>query len=105
MGESEKYLERKLKLITESKDGMCIKLPAIHLRGIPDRLCILPNGVVFFAEIKTTGKKPRAIQVIMQNRIKMLGFPVYVVDSSESIHAIEELHTIRDNYVKKKSTS
>lgn len=87
--ESEKKLERLLKrLVEEDLGGICVKLSAEFLNGIPDRLCILPGGRVFFVEVKTTGKKPRAIQLWWHERLRSLGFRVYVLDAQEQLLTI-----------------
>ncbi len=83
--ESEKSLERKLKKEIERLNGFCIKLLALHISGIPDRLCLLPGGRIFFAEIKTTKQKPKAIQLLIHARLRSLGFKVYVIDTSDKI--------------------
>lgn len=88
--ESEKLLEKKLRVKIEELGGYCLKLLAIHVIGIPDRICLLPNGVVFFAEVKTTGKKPEKIQLLWHKKLRKIGFEVYVVDTSEQINEIIE---------------
>lgn len=85
MIESEKKLERKLSREVEKLGGWCIKLVCLHLTGLPDRLCLLPNGVLFFAEVKTTKQKPRKIQISVHKKLRKLGFQVYIIDTSESI--------------------
>ena len=84
--ESEKKLERSLKnAVEDNLKGLCLKLLSAHITGLPDRLCLIPGGRIFFAEIKTTGEKPRKIQTFMHNKIRGLGFRVEVIDSSEQI--------------------
>lgn len=83
--ESEKLLERKLRVKVEELGGYCWKLPAIHISGIPDRICLLPGGRVFFAEIKTTKEAARKLQLLWHRKLKELGFAVYVIDTSEQI--------------------
>lgn len=85
---SEKYLERKLVAQIKGLKGECIKLLSTHLTGLPDRLCLLPEGVVVFAEIKTTGEKPRRIQEVIHNRLRSLGFRVYIVDTDEALQKL-----------------
>lgn len=65
--------------------GWAIKIPALHVTGIPDRLCLLPGGRLFFAETKAPGKKPRSIQKIVHARLQALGFRVEVIDSKDQI--------------------
>lgn len=87
--ESEKQLERSLKSVVENTmNGFCLKLLSQHITGLPDRLCLLPKGKIFFVEVKTTGKKPRKIQSYIHERLRSLGFRVYVLDSSQVLHTI-----------------
>lgn len=82
---SEKKIEAYLVRKIEQTGGMCIKLPALHCIGLPDRLCLLPGGRVIFVELKSKGKKPRRIQLVVQNRIRNLGFTVLVIDNTDDI--------------------
>ena len=86
--ESEKVLERKLNLAVKRANGWSIKLLSSFITGLPDRLCLLPNGKVFFAEIKTTKKKPTRIQLLVHKKIEALGFKVIIIDKSEIIKEI-----------------
>jgi Holliday junction resolvase len=88
--ESEKLLERKLREALKLKGGWGLKILSNHIKGLPDRLCLLPGGVVFFAEIKTTKKKTVKIQKFIHNKLRNLGFRVYVIDTSEQIKEIIE---------------
>lgn len=83
--ESEKFLEKKLSEEIKRIGGMSIKLLSSCLTGLPDRLCLLPKGRLFFIEMKTTGKKPTKIQTIIHGKLEALGFPVLVIDTSEKI--------------------
>lgn len=86
---SEKALELLLKYTIEKKlKGWCLKLLSTFITGLPDRVCLLPGGRLFFVEIKTTNKKPRKIQLFMHAKLSKLGFKVRVVDTSEQIHNI-----------------
>lgn len=86
--ESEKLLEKKLNFEIKRLGGMSIKLVTLHLNGLPDRLCLLPGGRLFFSEIKTTKKKIRRLQEIIAGRLIKLGFKVYIIDSSDKIKKI-----------------
>lgn len=83
--EKEKNLESRLRDRVKQLGGWSIKLLSLHISGLPDRLCLLPGGKLFFAEIKTTNKKPRKIQLVVHNKLRDLGFKVYVIDSTEKI--------------------
>ena len=86
--DSEKYMERELVKRVELFGGKCIKLVPFNSNGIPDRLCLLPGGTVFFAELKSAGQKPRKLQLYWHRVLTKLGFNVYVIDSYEKLNAI-----------------
>lgn len=83
---SEKVIERKLVEAVKANGGMCIKLLCDNLLGLPDRMVLMPHSKIAFAELKTTGQKPRRIQVFMHNRLRNLGFRVEVIDTIEGIN-------------------
>ena len=84
----ESSIEKRLVTEAERVGGWCLKLPAIHNAGLPDRLCLFPGGEVVFVELKAPGKKPRKIQLFIHNKLRGLGFRVEVVDSPEQIETI-----------------
>lgn len=83
--ESEKVIERKLVEQVKLNEGLCIKLLCDQFIGLPDRLCLLPNGKLVFVELKTTGKKPRRIQTVVHNKLRKLGFRVEVIDTTAKV--------------------
>lgn len=84
--EIENYLVRKIK----NKKGIAYKFTSPGNSGVPDRLCLLPNGKIFFVELKSPGKKPRALQVNQITKITKLGQRVYVMDSKEKVDEVLE---------------
>lgn len=83
--EGEKYLDEKLKRGIEKLEGWYLKIPTIHISGLPDRICLLPGGITVFAEIKTTKKTPGKLQKWVHKKLIKLGFQVYIIDTSEAI--------------------
>lgn len=79
---SESSIEKRLVTEVERVGGWCLKLPAIHNNGLPDRLCLFPGGEVVFVELKAFGKKPRKIQILMHQKLKAMGFLVEVIDTT-----------------------
>ncbi len=77
----EKYLVKKVRSI----GGIAFKFISPSLVGVPDRLVLLPNGRVFFVELKSKGKKLRAIQEVRKRQIEKLGFLVYVIDEKKKV--------------------
>jgi hypothetical protein len=51
------------------------------MTGLPDRLIILPGGVIYFVEFKAPGQTPRKIQQYVITKLRNLGATVYVIDS------------------------
>lgn len=84
--ESEKVIERKLVEAVKANGGMCIKLLCDNLLGLPDRMVLMPHSKIAFVELKTTGQKPRRIQVFMHKKLRALGFRVEVIDTIEGVN-------------------
>lgn len=81
----EKEIEQKLRQSVKTMGGICPKFVSPGYDGMPDRLILLPNGKIAFAEIKAPRKKPRPIQLARHRLLKSLGFKVYVIDDVEQI--------------------
>lgn len=83
--ESEKLIEAKLVAEVKNKlGGIAFKFLST-VTGLPDRICLLPGGRVFFVELKTTGKHPTPMQKVVHRKLQKLGFRVEVVSSSLEI--------------------
>ena len=82
---SEKKLEKRLSSEVKALGGWSIKLPAYIVRGLPDRLLLMPHGRAYFAEIKTTGEDLTPVQKLVRSKIEALGFKVYKIDSDEAL--------------------
>lgn len=82
---SEKDLERTFaEMLNRTKKVWVIKLLSTFIKGLPDRMILCQGGYVGFAEIKTTGKKPTKIQTCIHEKLRALGFTVFVIDDLES---------------------
>jgi len=86
---SEKTVWNSLKRTVEAElHGWLIKLPTIHITGLPDGMSLLPGGVIIFVETKRKGKTPTNIQTLVHNKLRALGFRVEVADTAEQIKEI-----------------
>ena len=85
--EIEKYLVSEVKKL----GGTAYKFTSPGHAGVPDRLCLMPNGTIFFVELKATGKTTRPLQEREILRIRAYGQRVYVVDSRKRIDEILKL--------------
>ena len=81
----EKTIENKLTLAVKKAGGIAPKFVSPGYAGMPDRLVLLPGGVIAFAELKAPGQKPRPIQEARHRLLRRLGFRVYVIDSEDQI--------------------
>ena len=85
---NEKILERKLTAKVKSMGGLSLKFTSPGFDGVPDRIVLLPGGHIGFVEIKTTGQKPRPLQVHRKRQLEGLGFLVYCLNRPEAIGGI-----------------
>ena len=81
----EKTVEQKLVQEVKKRGGICPKFVSPGYDGMPDRLVLLPDGKFAFAELKAPGKKPRPLQTARHEKLRQLGYRVYVIDSTEQI--------------------
>jgi len=86
--DSEKLIEKTLAAEVKKLGGWSLKLLCQFVTGLPDRLVLLPGGVIFFVEVKSTGKKPTTIQLLIHERLRRLGFRVEVIDSLKQLNQI-----------------
>ena len=91
---NEKFIEQKLATAVKTKGGIAPKFVSPSFAGMPDRLILLPGGLMAFAELKAPGMKPRPLQVARHEMLRRLGFRVYVIDGIEQIGGmLDELQT------------
>ena len=85
---SEKSIERKLVEAVKNMGGIAPKFVSPGFDGMPDRIVLLPHGLMAFVEVKAPGKKPRSLQVTRHGMLTALGFRVYVLDDTDQIGGI-----------------
>ena len=88
----EKTVEAKLVAAVKGMGGLAPKFTSPGYDGMPDRLVLLPNGILAFVELKAPGKKLRPLQVRRKAQLEGLGFSVYCIDRPEQVEAA--LHEI-----------
>ena len=82
---SEKWLEAELVKRVKAIGGKALKFSSTVETGYPDRLIIMPEGLTYWAEIKSEGEKPRKIQEVRIKYLRLMGHTVFVIDSEESL--------------------
>lgn len=90
----EKTIENKLTVAVKKAGGIAVKFVSPSFAGMPDRLILLPDGIIAFVELKAPGKHPRPLQEARHRLLRSLGFRVYIIDSIEQIGGmLHELQT------------
>ena len=84
----EKTVEAKLVAAVKGMGGLAPKFTSPGYDGMPDRLVLLPNGILAFVELKAPGKKLRPLQVRRKAQLEGLGFSVYCIDRPEQIGGV-----------------
>ena len=84
----EKAIEQYFVTEVKRMGGIALKVNSTSMRGLPDRMVLLPHGRLFFAELKATGKSARALQKFVHKKLKALGFTVYVIDSKQQVKEV-----------------
>lgn len=79
----EKDIERKLVQEVKSLGGMCLKFTSPGVRGVPDRIVMLPGGRIIFVEMKTEAGKLSPQQQKVLARFTRLGIDWAVVSTPE----------------------
>lgn len=92
MAAREASIEKYLGGLVAERGGLYIKLVPFSLRGVPDRLIVLPGGVVQFVELKRpSGGKIGPLQVWWRDRLLALGCRhAFVKSRQEADQLIEE---------------
>lgn len=86
----EKQVERKFVKAVKEAGGLAMKFVSPGRVGVPDRIVLMPDGRIAFAEIKRPGGKLRRAQEAAHREIRTMGFPVCVIRSDTDIRTFCE---------------
>ena len=84
----EKIIEEQLVKSIRLMGGLAPKFVSPGFDGVPDRLILLPNGRMTFAELKAPGKQLRPLQKRRKRQLEALGFRVFVIDNTDQIGGV-----------------
>lgn len=91
---NEKLIEKKLREAVTKMGGKAYKFSSPNNSGVYDRIVLMPAGRIWFVELKTTGKKPTALQQLFRRDAESLGFQTRVIDSPETLKTfLDEIRT------------
>lgn len=82
---NENIIEQRLKKEIQKIGGKALKFVSPGVAGVPDRIVLMPGGLIIFVELKAPGKKLRAMQEYRAKELRALGFRVECIDSIEQI--------------------
>lgn len=86
--EREKDIEHYFCEEIKKRGGIAFKFTSPQRRSVPDRLCVMPNGVIAFVEVKKKGGKLSSGQEREQQRLIVLGHDVYMVWSKDEARVL-----------------
>lgn len=86
----EKDIERKLVQEVKALGGLCLKFTSPGVRGVPDRIVMLPGGRIIFVEMKTEAGKLSPQQQKVLARFTRLGIDWAVVSTPELLNIFLE---------------
>lgn len=86
----ERDIEQWLRRQIESMGGQAFKFTSPGNDGVPDRLAILPGGLIYFIELKTNRGRLTRLQVWQQNRLTALGCRVRTIKGKAEAEALIE---------------
>lgn len=95
----EKEIENYLVKAIKKMGGEAFKFVSPGNAGMPDRIVILPNGEIYFVELKSEDGRLRPIQIRQQERLYALGCNVATLKGKEEVDRflreviLNEVHT------------
>ena len=86
----ERDIENWLRQQIESMGGLAFKFVSPGNNGVPDRLAVLPGGVIYFIELKTDDGRLSPIQDWQQDRLRYRGANVVTINGMDEARAFVE---------------
>lgn len=83
----ESRIENRLVREVEKRGGKAPKFVSPGWSGAQDRLVLMPEGRIWFVELKRPGGKPRPLQTKRQKELEDLGFRVRVISTAGELEA------------------
>ena len=82
----ERDVERRLVSEVTKMGGWCVKFLPDTARGMPDRLCLFPQGKILWVETKRPeGGRLAPMQIHRHRQLQSLGFKVAVCWTEEDV--------------------
>jgi hypothetical protein len=81
----ESKIEQEFRLAVKRMGGAAYKFVSPGNSGVPDRLVVLPGGIIGFVELKRPGERLRKQQVLRIHKLQELGCFAAVVNDLDQI--------------------
>lgn len=85
MASIEKRLEKKLKREVEKLGGIALKFPTLYESGWPDRIAIMPEGKVYWPEIKDEGESLDPLQDVAKKKLEKRAHKHFLINSDAAL--------------------
>lgn len=82
----EAALENVLVGEVSSRGGLCLKWVSPGIRGVPDRIVLMPGGRTIYVELKSRGGRLSPPQRRMHTKLRDMGFRVEVLWTLEQVN-------------------
>lgn len=92
-------VEKKLREAAERVGGKAYKFVSPGVLGVPDRIVVIPGGLVCFVEVKAPGEKPRPSQRHVLRQLYRIGASVATVDNERTARRLVAWMRRRSNAV------
>lgn len=88
----ENVIERALREAIKKKGGWCLKFVSPGTAGVPDRICLLPGGVIAFVELKAPGRhvKDGSLQEFWGKELDRMDFHWCEINTTEDAKALAQ---------------
>jgi len=77
----ETYLREQVKTL----GGKAYKFVSPGNAGVPDRILLIPPGIIIFVETKAPGKDLKPLQAAIKRKFEALGFRCEKIDTKEQV--------------------
>lgn len=92
----EKDVEATLGRVVKKHGGYAFKWVSPGAAGVPDRIVLLPDGRIYFVELKRPSGRPSELQKAWAKKIRAKGFTVFFLFSKKQVEEFDQLLTLEE---------
>lgn len=81
----ESQIEAHLAQRVKALGGLCWKFTSPNLRGVPDRVLLMPEGQTYWIELKAPGQQPNLLQQRRHAELLARNHRILMLDSVEAV--------------------